>query len=261
MLPTAISPCPNDTFLFYAWIKGEVGKELACEPHFYDIQQLNQLAAKKKFPLIKLSFYALSKLLDDYELLPIGAALGKGQGPKIISKTPFSLEELSKKRIAIPGKQTTAHLLLDLLAPKPKAKHFCLYHEVEESVAKGKVDCGLIIHESRFTYEKAGFYEICDFGLLYEKLFQSPLPLGGLALRKDYLEQKETIISILEESLAFARAHPEKCRDFILQNSQEKDPAVVQAHIDLYVNEQTRHLSKEGYAAIDRLFELARDIG
>ena len=162
----AFSPCPNDTYLFYAWIKGLVGQELAPHPILADIQQLNAWGMKKTFPLTKLSLHCFAKVVYTYQLLPIGFALGFNCGPKIIAKIPFHLSELSNKTIAIPGKETTAHLLLSRLSVQPKKKLFCLYHEINTLIEKGEADCGVIIHESRFTFQEAGFVEILTFNLV-----------------------------------------------------------------------------------------------
>lgn len=246
----AISPCPNDTFLFHAWITGLIDKP--PQVHFADIQELNQLALKGAYPLIKLSFHCLSKVTENYQLLPVGSALGFNCGPKIIAKSPFSIADLPHKRIAIPGKETTAHLLLEKLLPSPKEKHFCLYHEVIDLIEKNSVDCGLIIHETRFTYTLRGFYEIIDLGKLWEMRYHLPLPLGGLVIRRDF-QDKERVVNTLKASLAYAQKYPKASRSFILNHSQEKESDVVERHIATYVNQETESLSIRGMQAIELL--------
>lgn len=249
----AISFCPNDTYLFYAWIHQVVGKELPITALFADIEKLNELALSAAIPLIKISFHTFANIAHHYQLLPIGSALGFHCGPKLIAKTPFSLTDLHKKKIAIPGKQTTAHLLLDRLNLIPKEKHFCLYHEIMPLIECGTVDCGLIIHESRFTF-KPQFVEIADLGLLWHTQTQLPLPLGGIAIARDIpSSHKQTIVSILQSSLAFARKFPNKALPFILQAAQEKKTAVVKKHIQTYVNCETEKLSQKGILAIQTL--------
>lgn len=246
----AISPCPNDTFLFHAWIAGLVAD--SPDVMFADIQQLNELAHEGNYPLIKLSFNCFKEVCETYQLLPIGAALGFNCGPKIIAKTPLSPKELPKKRIAIPGKETTAHLLLEKLLPPIEDKYFCLYNEVADLIAQDVVDCGLIIHETRFTFSSLGLFEILDLGELWHERFQSPLPLGCLAIHRDYPD-KENVLHTLQDSLAYAYAHPDASRHFILKHSQEKNPVVVKRHIETYVNEETAFLSKNGFKAIETL--------
>jgi len=254
MIPLAISPCPNDTFLFYHWMAGKIDSSLQPQVSFADIQQLNMWALQKRFPLIKLSFHCFRECLADYSLLPVGAALGKGCGPKIIAKTPFLLDELPSKKIAIPGENTTAHFLLKHLLPNPKEKRFCLYHEISTLLDQGIVDCGLIIHESRFTFESQGFHEIIDLGTLWEKRYQLPLPLGGLALRNDVdVTLGKQIVRILRESLEKAWKFPEESKEFVIHQAQEKNWDVIRQHIDLYVTKESHSLSPEGKEAIEIL--------
>jgi 1,4-dihydroxy-6-naphthoate synthase len=250
----AISPCPNDTYLFHAWLAGFVGKDLPAEPYFADIERLNGWALKKAFPLIKLSFHCFSKVVQEYQLLPIGSALGFHCGPKIIAKTFFHPSELSKKKIAIPGEETTAHLLLKLLLPQPKEKLFTPYHEIASLIKREDVDCGLIIHESRFTFKQEGFVEIADLGEIWHAKTGAPLPLGGIAIARDMPDPiKAKIVAILQASLLFARTHPEKGLPFILSYSQEKDEKSVRQHIDTYVTSETECLSSIGISAIETL--------
>lgn len=246
----AISPCPNDTFLFHAWLAGLVGKDIPIEATFADIQQLNIWALEKHFPLIKLSLGCYARVKEDYELLPVGAALGFQCGPKIISLKPFHPSEISQKSIAIPGRDTTAHLLLNHLLPAPLKKIFCPYHTIASLVAAGEADCGLIIHESRFTFTQAGFSEIADLGDLWHARHGLPLPLGALALLREH-PLKNRLIAILQESLAEGYRNPEKALPFILSHSQEKDPFIVREHIATYVTAETAQISPMGQQAID----------
>jgi 1,4-dihydroxy-6-naphthoate synthase len=250
----AISPCPNDTFLFHAWIAGHVGGDVPLDPHFADIQQLNLWAEKETFPLVKLSFPCFLKIASNYQLLPIGAALGFHCGPKIVAKHPFSLSEFSQKKVAIPGVGTTAHFLMQQLLSAPKEKVFCLYHEIPRFIEEGHADCGLIIHESRFTFQEAGLVEIVDLGEIWHDHMGMPLPLGGLAIaRKLPSTAKNQVLAILKASLAYARNQPEQSATFILEHSQEKDSAIVNEHIKLYVNSETEQLSPKGIRAIETL--------
>src|ERR1700722_9571765 len=245
MLEIALSPCPNDTYLFHAWIEGLVGKEMTLSPTFADIQQLNIWGEAKKFPLIKVSISCFAKMQKEYELLPVGCALGWNCGPKLVAREKMSLDQLSHLRVAIPGQETTAHHLLNLLCPKPQEKLFCLYHEIEELLREGVVDAGVIIHETRFTH---GFHEIADLGELWMERYDLPLPLGGIAVLKT--QPIDLITKIVRDSLAYARSHPEAGEAFILKHAQDKNRDVVQRHIDLYVNEETENLSERGREAI-----------
>ncbi len=209
---------------------------------------------KKAFPLIKLSFHCFAKVIEHYQILPIGSALGFNCGPKIIAKKHFPLAQLSEKRVALPGKETTAHLLLNRLQLAPKEKVFCLYHEIATLVETGEVDCGLIIHESRFTFQQKGFVEIADLGELWHTQTEAPLPLGGLAIARHTPDLiKQQVVSILRESLKHARSNPKCGLPFILGKSQEKELSVVEQHIATYVNRETEELSPTGVGAIERL--------
>lgn len=230
------------------------------EPVLGDIQHLNEWAVAGRYPVTKLSFSCLGRVLDDYVLLPAGAALGRGCGPKIISNEPFDLADLPNKRIAIPGRDTTAYLLLCILFGVPSTPVFCTYDEITTLLQHDAVDCGLIIHETRFTFAAAGFVEIADLGELWERQHNLPLPLGGIAAKRclgiDYLE---AITRAVQQSIAFARRQPDACTAYILDNSQEKQQDVVDQHIALYVNDDSVELSPQGVEAIDTLLTLARD--
>lgn len=254
MMKIGLSPCPNDTYLFHAWISGFTGSNLPIDPHFADIEQLNQWALSAHFPLIKLSFACFAKVIGSYELLPVGAALGFSCGPKIIAKKPFSLQQLSEKTVAIPGETTTAHLLLNQLLPAPKSKIYLPYHQIENCVKSCQADCGLIIHESRFTFQKAGFVEIVDLGELWHQKTALPLPLGGVAVRRDLSsEMKQKIIIALKSSLEYAQNHPKSSSAFIQKYSQEKDTEIIKQHIKSYITSETAQLSQKGILAIQTL--------
>lgn len=249
MLPVALSPCPNDTFLFYAWIHGFVGKELPIVPTFADIERLNSSAIKAEFPLIKISCACYKKIEKNYALLPVGTALGYGVGPKVIAKEPFA--QWGGKKVLIPGKETTAHALFSYFFPHSQQKLFCTYDQVLEYMTLGKAEVGVIIHETRFTYEQLGFLELADLGALWEGRFALPLPLGALAAHRS-LDLKK-ITTILRKSLDYAYQHQAEALQFATQFAQEKQEVVVKKHIDLYVTEETRNLSALGQRAFDQL--------
>lgn len=247
----AISPCPNDLYLFHAWIAGRVAPP--PEVYFADVEELNRLAhTEHTFDLVKISLHNMITLADTYQLLPIGMAVGKGTGPKLIAKEPFSLSELPHKRMAIPGKATTAHALANKFLPSPREKVFCIYHEVVDLVKRGEVECGLLIHETGRTVFHHQLAEIVDLGALWYERYHLPLPLGGIVVRKDSLS-KEKLVTTLSASLAYAEAHPEESLPFILEKSQEKSLDIIRAHLYAYVNEETAWISEEGERALERL--------
>lgn len=249
----AFSPCPNDTFLFHPWVHGMIESELDPEPELADLATLNRWAGEGGFPLIKVSFHALGHLLDHYQALPVGAAIGP-YGPKLIAREGFPLDQLESKRVALPGRLTTAHLLLQLLCPQPAMKRFCRYNEVTELINLGHVDAGVIIHEQRFTYASQGFVEVCDLGEMWE----GPVPLGCLAVRRDFPHIPH-LTEILRTSLQISQCNPNLSRPYVLHHAQEKDPAIIRDHINAYVTSETVQISSDGGGAVSRLFEMARE--
>ncbi len=261
-LPVAFSPCPNDTFLFHAWAKGRVGKQVPIEPILADIQNLNERAIEGKYPLVKVSMHCLGHILDRYHLLPVGCALGHALGPKLIAKKGFRLEQLTESTIAIPGRDTTANLLCHLLLPPAKKKIFTSYNQIVPMIASGEVDAGVIIHETRFTFVGLGLYELADLGALWEEKYQIPLPLGGLAVQRNLApDLLQNIIQTLQESLLSAWLDPQASANYVLKWSQEKDPRVVGQHIATYVTQETFRLSPQGVSSIDTLLRMGRESG
>ena len=261
-LDIAFSPCPNDTFLFADLILNPKSYPIQCVSHLFDIEKLNEFALKKTYPVTKLSFSCLGHILNDYILLPVGSSLGFNNGPKIIAKNPFDLKNLSNKVIAVPGKNTTTNLLLSILLNEPQDKIFCRYDEVLDLIDNGTCDCGLFIHETRFTFKDKGFIEICDLGEVWQSQFNLPLPLGALAAKRELGEDAlKTLTQSLELSLNRGYEDPESIKEYIVKNSIEKDWEVIQSHIDLYVNQETKSLSEKGKKAIVTLFKLGAEKG
>lgn len=259
MLPIAISSCPNDTYLFYAWIKGFVGQEYPLSPTYADIDSLNKWAQNLEFPLIKVSMPCYGKIRDHYTLLPVGMALGFGVGPKVIAKKKWKFDQIAKKKVAIPGLDTTANMLFDCFFSS-KEKVFCPYDQVMTLIKNGEADLGVIIHETRFTFEKEGLVEIADLGTLWENKFSLPLPLGGIAVKRN-LGLEKAFSTILQKSFLYAKEHFEQMFSFILEHSIEKDVEVVKRHIDLYVNSETFHLSHIGKQAVEQFLTLGEQLG
>lgn len=259
-LSIAFSPCPNDTYLFHAWAKGVVGCPISCV--VADVGELNRWAREGKYALTKVSMYCLGDILQDYVLLPVGCALGAANGPKIVARVPYSLESQKRVKIAIPGRGTTAELLLDLLIDAKIEKYYCRYDEVEHAVQTQVVDCGVIIHETRFKYRQKGLVEVVDLGELWESLYQLPLPLGGIAAKRELGREELTrLTDTLRASLEHALHFPKASKEYILMHSTEKSADIIQKHIELFVNSETLQLSKKGEQSIEKLFSLARERG
>ena len=250
-LSFGFSPCPNDTFAFHALVHGLVEAPFRVEPIMLDIEELNRRALAGAFALTKVSYGALPRLEARYQLLRSGSALGRGCGPLVVARTGMTLAEAAAGRIAIPGPETTAYLLLSLAAPALGETVEIRYDRILAAVETGEVDAGLIIHESRFTYRDHGLELIADLGDWWETEPGLPIPLGAILARRDL--DASTVAAAeaaIRASVEYAYAHPEAAREYIRANSQELSDEVCDAHIGLYVNEFTIDLGDEGLAAV-----------
>ncbi|MBT3362069.1 MAG: 1,4-dihydroxy-6-naphthoate synthase [Chloroflexi bacterium] len=255
----AFSPCPNDTFVFHAMLNNCIDTgPFKFTPHVHDVEVLNLVAAQGKYQITKLSFYAYMLLKDKYLMLNAGAALGYGCGPLLVAKNKDISVETA--RIAVPGEHTTANLLLKLWRPDLKNIEVTGFDQILPGIESGRFDAGVIIHESRFTYQDYGCVKIVDFGEWWEFETGLPIPLGCIAVRKDpeMLEIKDEIERIIRDSIRYAFDNRDASRQFIKQHSQELDDDVIDSHIALYVNDFSLELGDTGSKAIERLEEMAR---
>ncbi|MCW2960303.1 MAG: hypothetical protein JWM90_690 [Thermoleophilia bacterium] len=259
-LSFGFSPCPNDTFAFHALAHGLVDAPFTVRPELHDIEQLNQRARAGEFDLTKLSFGALAQLDGQYVPLRSGAALGRGVGPLVVARTELSLEEAAAGPIAIPGRDTTAFLLLGLAAGAAPGEVVELrYDEILGAVERGDVAAGLIIHESRFTFRDHGLVQVADMGAWWEAETGMPLPLATICARRDLdPELRDAAELAIRASVAHAFAHPEASADYVRAHAQEMSADVCRQHIELYVNDFSIDLGDEGFAAIDHLLGAAR---
>ncbi len=249
------SPCPNDTFIFDALVHQRFESPLKVIPELHDVEALNQKARQQELDITKLSFNAYAFVSEHYQILNSGSALGRNCGPLLISQKKFDFSEINNLRIAIPGKYTTANLLLSIFAPLATDKTEMIFSAIEEAVLSGKFDAGLIIHENRFTYAEKGLQKIADMGELWEHNFHAPIPLGCIAVRRSLPEmEKKMIEAAIFESVNYAFENPHTSRPYIHQHSQEMSEEVQQQHIKLYVNEFSIDLDEEGQKAIRKLF-------
>ncbi len=263
-LSLGFSPCPNDTFIFYALVHGKIDTEGVVfeSPVLEDVETLNSWALDNKLDITKLSFHALGHALDDYILLHAGSALGRGCGPLLVAQSPFSLAELADKKIAIPGRFTTAALLLQMFEAGCRQLVIMRFDEIMPALAEGRVDAGVIIHESRFTYHQFGLVQLLDLGKWWEETTGCPIPLGGIAAKRTL--PPETIRRVdrcLAASVRWAFQHPEQCMPYIRQHAQELDDNVIQEHIALYVNTFSEDLGREGLHAVEEFFRRGRLAG
>jgi 1,4-dihydroxy-6-naphthoate synthase len=248
------SPCPNDTFAFHALAHGLIDAPFRVRPVLLDIEELNRRAHRGEFDLTKLSVGAFAGVGDTYRLLRSGAALGKGVGPLVVARTPLTLDEAVRGRVAIPGRETTAYRLLRLAAPSLGEAVELRYDRILRAVADGEVDAGLIIHESRFTYQEHGLSKVVDLGDWWEQETGLPVPLAGICARADLPDDVVAAAErAIRESVEYAFAHRDASRDYVQANAQEMSPEVQAQHIALYVNEFSVDVGDEGLRAIGRL--------
>ncbi len=259
------SPCPNDTFAFWAAVHGAIDSSVVFEPELADIETLNEQAVSgSRAPAVtKLSLPALARCIDRYAVLGSGAALGFGCGPLVVCRNPaMRLEDLPKSRVAIPGHHTTASLLMASLLPKAGEVVAMRFDEIMPAVASGACDAGLVIHESRFTYAEHGLRELADLGVLWERETNGPLPLGVICARRDLSDADFFAIeAALRDSVRLARREPERARAWIREHAQEMADDVCDQHIALYVNDFSEDLGDVGRAAIDELLSRGRLAG
>jgi len=258
-LTLGFSPCPNDTFIFDALVNNKIDTEgITVEPVLEDVQTLNEWAIKGKLDVTKISYGVLPLLLEKYLVLNAGGALGKGVGPLLITKqASANTKEVNEMTIAIPGENTTAHMLFSLAYPQATNKKFMVFSAIEDAVLSGEVDAGVIIHENRFTYQQKGLHKLVDLGEYWERETGNPIPLGGIVIKKSFdsaLQQK--VDRVIKRSLEYAFAHYPLITDYVKQHSQEMSESVMRQHIDLYVNNYSLQLGPDGKAAVNTFLDI-----
>lgn len=261
MLKLGFSPCPNDTFIFDAMLRGKVDTEgLEFEVLLGDVEELNRRAFAGDIDVTKLSYHAFAWLTDRYALLDAGSALGNNCGPLLVARAPMDNEAIESARIAIPGKMTTANFLLSLAYPNASDKRETLFSDIEDAVLRGEADAGLIIHENRFTYQQKGLVKLVDLGEYWETSTGLPIPLGGIVVRRDLpADVQQKMNRVMRRSVEYAFAHPEEVMPFVREHAQAMDDAVMRAHIDLYVTDFTVDLGEKGRDAVQAMFRIARE--
>jgi 1,4-dihydroxy-6-naphthoate synthase len=260
-LSLAFSPCPNDTFVFHAWVHGLIEGAPAVDVTFADVDVTNGATERGEFDVVKASYAALPWLLEDYTLLPTGGALGRGCGPLVLTD---GRTDLAGATVAVPGERTTAYLLFRLWAAQQGIGdslqiEVMPFPDIMPAVRDGKVDAGLVIHEARFTYTDYGLTSVTDLGEWWEADTGLPIPLGAILARRTL--DAGPITQAIRASVQHAFANPDDSRGYVAEHAQEMDPTVQARHIALYVNEFTVDLGREGYDAIRSLLTRAEDAG
>ncbi|MDP9117955.1 MAG: 1,4-dihydroxy-6-naphthoate synthase [Actinomycetota bacterium] len=255
----AYSPCPNDTFVFHAWTHGLIEGAPPVEVTFADIDVTNTAAELGTFDVVKVSYAALPWLLDQYRLLPTGGALGRGCGPLVLTRG--GIDDLNGCTVAVPSERSTAYLLMRLwtVGQRPARIDIVPFAAIMAGVRDGLYDAGLVIHEARFTYPGYGLHALVDLGQWWEGDTGLPIPLGAILAKRDL--DSAALTRTIRASLEHAWAHPELSAGYIAAHAAEMSPNVQQQHIALYVNEFTRDLGEEGYAAVEALLSRAYEAG
>ncbi len=270
-LKVGYSPCPNDTFIFHALTHQLIESPgFAVTPVLADVETLNRWALEGRLELTKLSYHAYGHVRERYVALRAGGALGRGVGPLLVARdrAPFphtsgeTLDvDLSEARIAVPGRLTSANLLLQLLVAQPLQTVELPYDKIMPAVAGGQVDAGLIIHESRFTYQLHGLVELLDVGRAWEATTGLPVPLGVVLIRRDLTELAPAVDAAIKASIAHAQGFPEASAAYVREHAAELDDGVVAAHIGLYVNDYSVDVGERGEAAVRELLGRAEALG
>ncbi len=258
-LTLGFSTCPNDTFIFDAAVHHKIDTEgIEFDIVLGDVEELNKKAFEGKIDITKLSYHAYVYAVENYVLLNSGSALGNNNGPLLISKKKIYPDEINDLKIAIPGKFTTANLLLGIAYPKAINKIPYVFSDIEEAILDNEVDAGLIIHENRFTYEAKGLKKIIDLGEYWENLTKMPIPLGGIVIHRKHNPTLQLKISnIIKRSIEYAYKNPASSLNYIKQYAQEMDAEVMKKHIDLYVNNYSLDLGVTGKKAVKTLYNEA----
>jgi len=261
-LSLGFSPCPNDTFIFDALVNGKIDTGgLAFDVRMEDVETLNQWSMQEKLDITKISYGVLPRILPAYRVLDAGGALGKGVGPLLVSAQTRDMEDIPQLRIAIPGANTTAHMLFSLAFPDARNKTFMVFHEIEDAVLQGRVDAGVIIHENRFTYEQKGLVRLLDLGEFWEANTNCPIPLGGIVMKRKYdLGLMHRVSDLIRQSVEYSRKRYPELSGFVREHAQEMSEDVMRQHISLYVNEHTVSLGKVGRDAVWQLLETSAQI-
>jgi len=256
-LTLGFSPCPNDTFIFDALVNKKIDTEgFEFEVILEDVETLNKWALEGKLDITKLSFPAYFRSLEHYILLNAGSALGKGVGPLLISDSSHEISEseINQCSIALPGLFTTANLLFSYAYPDATDKKFMLFSGIENALLQKEVDLGVIIHENRFTYQQKGLHLVKDLGAYWEEKMDSPIPLGGIAMKQS--ARRSTALKVeqlIQNSLRYAFENYAVLPDYVKEHAQTMSEEVMRQHIDLYVNNFSLGLGEEGKLAIENL--------
>ncbi len=257
------SPDPDDAFMFYALAHDKIDTgNLRFRHELQDIETLNRRALRGELEVTAVSIHAYAHLLDKYALLPSGCSMGDHYGPMVVARRPLSLTELKQVRIAVPGTLTTAFLTLRLLLPEGFAYDVLPFDKILDSVAAGKHDAGLIIHEGQLTFQNQGLQLIVDLGVWWQERTGLPLPLGGNVVRRDLGPDVIRQVSrLLKESIRYSLEHRDEALSYALEYARDMDRSLADKFVGMYVNDWTLDYGPRGREAVRRLLAEAHRAG
>ena len=258
----AHSPDSDDAFMFYGLATNKVRVPgLKFSHTLSDIETLNRKAREAFYDLTAISFHAYPYLQENYALLSSGGSVGEGYGPMIVASKEYTVEQIKKKKIAVPGTLTTAYLVLKLFAPEIQTE-VVPFDQIIPQIIDGRYEAGLIIHESQLTYAKSGLQRIVDFGKWWREQTGLPLPLGGNAIKRDLgTGLMREVSQALKESIQYALDHRDEALEYAMQFARDLDRQLAGRFVSMYVNERTLDYGDEGRKAIARLLEMGYEHG
>jgi len=261
-ITVAHSPDSDDAFMFYGLATNKVRRPGLRFTHtLCDIETLNRKAMEAVYDVTAISFHAYPYVQDHYALLSCGGSVGDGYGPMVVAQRAYSVADIKRKRIAVPGTLTTAFLVLNLFAPGIETE-VVPFDQILPQVLEGKFDAGLIIHEGQLTYDKSGLHRVVDLGKWWQKVTGLPLPLGGNAIRRSLgPEVMSQVASTLRESIQYALDHRDEALAYAMQFARDLDPQLADKFVGMYVNERTLDYGPDGREAVRRLLEMGHKAG
>ena len=263
-ITVAHSPDSDDAFMFYGLATNKVRiSGLRFTHTLCDIETLNQKAREGNglYDVTAISFHAYPYLQHNYALLPSGGSVGEGYGPMVVAPRAFTTDEIKSKKIAVPGKLTTAYLALNLFAPGIETE-VVPFDQIIPQVLAGNYEAGLIIHEGQLTYDKSGLYRIVDLGKWWQKVTGLPLPLGGNAIRRSLGPNlMSSVAGALRESIQYALDHRDEALSYAMQFARDLDTQLADRFVGMYVNQRTLDYGSDGREAVRRLLDMGHKAG
>jgi 1,4-dihydroxy-6-naphthoate synthase len=262
MLRVGHTPDMDDAFMFYAIASGAVSMDgMRFEHIVEDIQTLNTRALTAELDMTAISAASYPALAKAYWIVSVGSSVGQNYGPLLISLTPRSPQDLEGHRIAVPGLQTTACLLMRLAIPQFVPVEMPFEH-IPDAVLQGKVEAGLVIHERQLTYRDAGLLPVLDLGMWWQQQVKLPLPLGLNVVKKSLgRETAQRVATILRDSILYAFAHQEEALAYAMRYGRGTDVNRARQFVGMYVNEESLTLTKHCREALRVLFKRAHEAG